>query len=255
MDSQIQRHSEGTGGPVSPRSVFVVDDHPLVREGLAKLIAQYSDLFVCGEAEDIENAYSGILAAKPDVVVLDLTLKGQSGFDLIERIRGLPNPPPILVLSMHDTLSHVERAIRSGALGYVVKSELSRNVIGALRKVLMGEHYVSQKVSHGEQEGPPMRDAMAAFAVVTKLSQRELDVFSRIGLGMENRRIGEELHISLKTVQTHCHHVKRKLRLENGTLLLRDAVRWVETLKREGEATGHPAVATPARDSQSNINA
>jgi DNA-binding NarL/FixJ family response regulator len=136
--------SEGDAGPREPRRrVFLVDDHPLVREGLRKLIEQHEDLCVCGEGEDVDRSYAGVVGARPDAVVIDLSLNGESGFELIERLRRLPEPPHILVLSMHEEASYAARAIRSGALGYVMKTEPSGNIITALREILLGRTHVS----------------------------------------------------------------------------------------------------------------
>jgi DNA-binding NarL/FixJ family response regulator len=211
----------------SAKRVFLVDDHALVREGLTNLIAQHPDLTVCGEAEDAPSAFSRIETLRPDVAVVDLSLKGESGLDLIERLRTLAHPPAILVLSMHDELAYAERAIRSGALGYVMKREISGKVIQAIRDVGSGKLHVSKAVADDAAERF-LRDTSPGGAAVSSLSEREFDVFRRIGVGMENRQIAEDLHISMKTVQTHCDHIKRKLGLANGTLLIREAVLWVE---------------------------
>jgi DNA-binding NarL/FixJ family response regulator len=210
------------------RRIFLVDDHPLVREGLTQLIEQESDLCVCAEAEDAAQAYAGILRCEPDAVVVDLSLQGDSGLELIKRLQSLPKAPPVLVLSMHDEAFYADRALRAGALGYVMKRETSGKVIGALRQILSGRMYVSPAIAARTAEKFLGTLAAGAPSPVASLTDRELDVFRRIGLGQENRRIAEELHLSLKTVQTHCAHIKEKLGLENATVLLREAVRWAE---------------------------
>lgn len=215
-------------GPTVRSRIFIVDDHALVREGLTKLIEQHEDLSVCGEAEDASIAYDLILSLKPDAVVLDLSLKGDSGLDLIHRLRLVNPTPAILVLSMHDETTYAERAIRAGALGYVMKSEITGKVIHGIREVSAGRLYVSRAVAEDAAERFLNATAAESSMLVGALSTREFEVFRRIGVGMENRQIAEDLHISMKTVQTHCDHIKRKLCLSNGTLLIREAVLWVE---------------------------
>jgi len=210
------------------RRILVVDDHPLVREGLAKLIDRELDLFVCAQAEEAEAAYAAALREQPDAVIVDLSLGGDSGLDLIRRLQDLPRPPRILVVSMHDESSHAERAIRAGALGYVMKRETSGKVVEALRRVLQGKLAVSDNLSARAAEkffqGGPSTD----HSPVNRLSERELEIFRRIGQGQETRKIADDLHVSIKTVQTHCAHIKEKLDLSNATLLIREAVRWAE---------------------------
>jgi DNA-binding NarL/FixJ family response regulator len=209
------------------RRIFLVDDHPLVREGLTQLINQEADLCVCAQAEEAAQAYAEIERTLPDAVVVDLSLRGESGLDLIKRLQALPRPPAILVLSMHDEAFYAERALRAGALGYVMKRETSGKVIAALRQVLLGQLYVSAAIAAQAAE-KFLRARPGNGSPVDNLTDRELEVFRRIGQGHENRQIAEDLHLSLKTVQTHCAHIKEKLGFANGTVLMREAVRWVE---------------------------
>jgi DNA-binding NarL/FixJ family response regulator len=233
MNCHFQGPIETAGTETARRRVFLVDDHPLVREGLTKLIDQQIDLCVCGEAGEAGLAFEEIRRIKPDVVVVDLTLKGESGFELIKRLRSLPNPPPILVLSMHDETFYAERAIRAGALGYVMKREISGNIVNAIHEVLLGRMHLSSAFTGQLSEKLLRARTAAEISPVDGLSAREFEIFHRVGKGRENRQIAEELHISLKTVQTHCDHIKKKLGFETGTILAREAVRWVE--KHEGE--------------------
>jgi DNA-binding NarL/FixJ family response regulator len=212
--------------PGRKRSVFLVDDHPLVRDGLAQLINQEADFRVCGEAEDAFTAYSEIERVRPDAAIVDLSLQGGSGLDLIKRLQDLPHPPSILVLSMHDEAFYAERALRAGALGYVMKRETAGKVIGALRQIVQGNLYVSPAIASQAAEKFLRRRGGASS--VDCLTDRELEVFRHIGQGLENRRIAEELHLSLKTVQAHCANIKQKLGLDNATVLMREAVKWVE---------------------------
>jgi DNA-binding NarL/FixJ family response regulator len=214
--------------PPDRRRVFLVDDHPLVRSGLTQLINQEPDLVVCAEAEDATQARAEIERVQPDAVVVDLTLQGDSGLELIKRIQALPHPPRILVLSMHDEAFYAERSLRAGALGYVMKRESSGNVIAALRKILKGELHVSAAMEKQAAEKFLRNGNSGTDSPVDSLTDRELDVYRRIGLGQENRRIAEDLRLSLKTVQTHCANIKGKLGFENATVLMREAVRWVE---------------------------
>jgi DNA-binding NarL/FixJ family response regulator len=219
---------DATSQRSSRRRIFLVDDHPLVREGLTKLINQEPDLCVCGEAEEAGKAQDGILHARPDAVIIDLSLQGDSGLELIKRVQAMPRPPPILVLSMHDEAFYAERALRAGALGYVMKRESSGKVVAGLREVLRGRLFVSPAIAAQAAEKFLRTRAVASSSPVDSLTDRELEVFRRIGQGQENRRIAEDLHLSLKTVQTHCAHIKEKLGFTNATILMREAVRWVE---------------------------
>jgi len=218
--------------PPARHRIFLVDDHALVREGLRKLIEQEPDLVVCGDAESAATAFAGISELHPDVVLVDLSLRADSGLDLVKRLQQLPEPPRVLVLSMHDELHYAERALRAGALGYVMKRETSGRVLEAIRTLLAGQVFVSGAVSTqmaGKMLGSGRRSVESP---IDRLSDRELEVFLRLGQGQETRRIAEELHLSLKTIHTHCAHLKEKLGLENATALMLEAVRWVEAQGR-----------------------
>lgn len=214
--------------PVVRYQVLLVDDHPLVRDGLATVIQQEPDLCVCGQAEDSEQGYAEAALRKPDVVVVDLSLRGESGLDLIKRLQTLPHPPRVLVLSMHDESFYAERALRAGAMGYVMKRETSGNVVKAIRQIILGRVFVSDAIASQMAEKFVGLRSQKGLSSVERLSDRELEVFRRMGRGQESRRIAEELHLSLKTIHTHCAHIKEKLGLENITELMREAVRWVE---------------------------
>lgn len=213
--------------PAKKLSVFVVDDHPLVRDGLTKLIDQEPDFRVCGGAEDPARAFAEIERLRPDAAIVDLSLHGGSGLDLIKKLQGLAHPPSILVLSMHDEAFYAERALRAGALGYVMKRETSGKVLAALRQIVRGELYVSAAIA--EQAAEKFLRRRPGSSAVDCLTDRELEIFRRIGQGQENRSIAEELHLSLKTVQAHCANIKQKLGLDNATVLMREAVKWVES--------------------------
>jgi DNA-binding NarL/FixJ family response regulator len=218
---------------LAPRhSVYIVDDHPLVREGLEQMIQQAPDLVVCGYAGDAGPAYDGIQSLHPDVVVVDLALRGDSGLELIKRLQDLVRPPRILVLSMHDEAFYAERALRAGALGYVMKRDSPSKVLEGIRRVAAGRIYVSEAITTevmAKFVGAPKVQEAPLFE---RLSDREMEIFRRMGHGQETRSIADDLHISLKTVQTHCMHIKEKLGIANATMLLREAVRWVENERR-----------------------
>jgi DNA-binding NarL/FixJ family response regulator len=213
------------------RRIFVVDDHPLVREWLANLINQQPDLEVCGEAENAFDALRGIAATKPELAVIDITLNAASGLELIRDIRiQHPSVAP-LVLSMHEEELYAERAMRAGARGYVRKRETSKNILAAMQRVLEGGIYVSQKLSNAMAlkflEGHEA--AGVAQSHVAQLSDRELEVFQLLGQGRSTSEIADQLHLSLKTVQAYCVRAKEKLGLTTATELLREAILWEES--------------------------
>jgi DNA-binding NarL/FixJ family response regulator len=211
--------------PTSKKKIFLVDDHPLVREWLTNLINQQPDLSVCGEAESAPQARQLIAEMKPDVAIVDITLTEGSGIDLIKDIRAHSPGVRIIVLSMHDESLYAERALRAGARGYVMKRETTKKIIVAIRHVLEGRLYVSEKfaASITERFAQGKADAGSSLA---ELSDRELDVFQMLGQGLETRQIGNSLHISMKTVQVYYARIKEKLNLANATELMREAMRW-----------------------------
>jgi len=205
------------------RRVFLIDDHPLVREWLANVINQQADLMVCGESEGREGCIEAIEKKRPDVVVVDISLKDCSGFDLIAEIKQHSPSVEVIVLSMHDSPLYARRALRAGATGYVVKSETTRKICTAIRDVLNGTPYISQ------QSVPPAESAGTAEEVdLSLLSDRELEIFRFLGLGNSTRQIAETLGISIKTVQVHCGNMREKLGISGATELLSAAVRWNE---------------------------
>ncbi len=209
------------------RKVFLVDDHPLVREWLGNLINRQADLEVCGEAESAPEARERIEAAGPDIAVIDITLEKGSGLELIKDLRVLIPEMAIVVLSMHDESLYAERAMRAGARGYLVKKETTKNILLVIREVLEGRLYVSGRFAESIVEGF-IEGNKPAGSTVEGLSDRELEVFRMIGRGMKTREIAESLHISMKTVQVYCARIKEKLHLAGATQLLREAMRWHE---------------------------
>ncbi len=217
--------------PDAKRRVFLVDDHPLVREWLTTLIDQREDLEVCGEAESAPEALAAIERLHPDAAVIDLTIESGSGIDLIKDLRRCCPKVAIVVLTMHDESLYAERALRAGARGYVMKRETTKKIIAAIRSVIEGKLYVSDEFKHSVAE--KLFDNSAGGSVVSQLSDRELEVFRMLGEGVETRRISVLLGLSMKTVQAYCARIKEKLNLTNATELLREAVRW-----RESSRTG-----------------
>ena len=212
-----------------PRRIVLVDDHPIVRDGLVQMISQQPDLFVCGEAGSAEEAMTLIAEVKPDLAVVDIFLEGVNGIELTKTLHDRDPDLPILILSMHDEGLYAERAIRAGAKGYVMKQEASRTILEAIRRVLLGERYVSNHV--GEVLGDQPRDLNAEQfkSAINRLSPRELDIFALIGNKKSRNEIAEELSISSKTVETHRASMKYKLNARSAAELAEHAERWLET--------------------------
>jgi len=208
------------------RTVFLVDDHPIVLQGLAMLIDQQEDVCVCGRSSTAEDALPAIASASPDVVIVDLSLEGSSGLSLIKDLHIRHQRLPILVLSMHDEALFAERALRAGALGYVMKQEPAGELLAALRRVLHGEIYLSERMSQGLLKSVARSGAARKESPLGGLSDRELEVFELIGRGLKTGEIARRLHLSVKTVQTHRAHIKDKLALPNSAKLAIHAAKW-----------------------------
>lgn len=218
----------------TPSRIFLVDDHPLVREWLGSLLDRQPGFSVCGQAEDAIAAFQGISQLQPDLAVIDLSLNGGSGLELIKQLQSLPTPPKIVVLSMHDEMTYAERSIRAGASGYVMKRAATGQVVNAIRQVLQGKLYLSEELSAQFAEKFVLARNVPSESPSALLSDREMEVFSELGRGRGTRHIAEDLHISPKTVQVYCGRIKEKLGLEDGRALIREAVRWVEQVSRIG---------------------
>jgi len=213
---------------IAPTRVFLVDDHPLVREWLANLIDQQPDLTVCGEAGSAAAALTAIAAARPDVAIVDITLGGRSGLDLIKDLKLMHPSVAVLVLSMHDEALYAERALRAGARGYIMKREVTRKVVLAIRRVQQGRVYLSEQQATHLAEKLVTGATDASESPVTRLSDRELEIFRLVGQGRATREIAEALLLSAKTVQAYYVRIKEKLGVTNANELMREAVRWVE---------------------------
>ena len=210
--------------------VFLVDDHPLVREWLSQLIQRESDLVVCGEAEDTHEAILKVGEVKPDIVIADISLKTTHGLELVKDLQAQYPKLPVLVLSMHDESLYAERVLRAGAMGYITKQESTRKVLQAIRQVLSGQIYVSEKMAARMVHKLVAGRQQEHSSPVERLTDRELEVFQLIGKGQGTRKIAEELHLGIKTVESYRARIKDKLKLEDGTQLLQQAIQWVHSL-------------------------
>jgi DNA-binding NarL/FixJ family response regulator len=208
------------------RRILVVDDHPIVRQGLALMLNREADLVVCGEAEDANGAMLVMTSAHPDVLILDISLNGPDGLDLLKTIRTTHPTLPVLILSMHDESIYAERALRAGANGYIMKQEATEKVLVAVRRILTGEIYVSDRVANKLLKHYITGSGTLRNSSIADLSDRELEVFRLIGEGHSTRQIAEELHISVKTVESYQAHIKEKLSLRSSRELMQHAIQW-----------------------------
>ena len=208
------------------KRVLVIDDHPLLRQGLAMLINQQNDMEVCGEAEEAHAAMRHIAQFRPDIVILDISLKGPDGLELLKTIRALHPDLPVLVLSMHDEALYAERALRARANGYIMKQEAPDKVLVALRRIFKGDVYLSDNMSKRMLQQYIDGAPSLLQSRIAALSDRELEVFRLIGEGHATRAIAEELHLSVKTVETYHAHIKDKLSLRSGRELIQHAMQW-----------------------------
>lgn len=207
------------------KRIFLVDDHPLVREWLTQLIDQQPDLTVCGEAGSTSAALAALGSVSADLAIVDLSLESSAGLELIKSLQRLAPAVPALVLSMHDESLYAERAFRAGARGYVNKRESAQCVVEAVRRVLDGKLYVSEK-SAQILAAQTVHGRAPSQSAIERLSDRELEVFEKLGQGMGTRQIAEDFSVSIKTVQAYCARIKEKLNVGSATELLREAVRW-----------------------------
>ena len=214
-------------GKAGKYKVLIVDDHPIVRHGLGELIARQPDLKMCGEAADAAEALRQVEATRPDVAVVDISLDGDNGIELVEQIKALYPEVKTLVSSMHDEKTYAGRALRAGALGYINKRESIRKVIDAVRQVLGGEIYLSPQMASQLLHRAAVGQSLDNDPVDT-LSNRELEVFEMIGQGMNTQQIAGKLGLSPRTVETHRKKIKTKLNLQNSAQLSRAAFLWVQ---------------------------
>ena len=214
--------------PVRHR-IFLVDDHPVTREGVRVLIDQEPDLVVCGQADSAPAALQLIQRLKPDLAVVDITLKTTSGIELMKNVKALLPDLPVLIMSMHDESLYAERALRAGAKGYVMKHEASDRILTAIRSVIAGDLYLSEKMKEKMLHRLVRSRKNEVVFTIDTLSDREMEVFQLIGNGFGTRQIAEKLNLSVKTIDSYREHLKLKLRLEKGSDLVRHAIQWVRS--------------------------
>lgn len=212
------------------KTILIVDDHPVLRRGLSSMIETETDLVVCGEATTCRAALEAIRQSKPDLVIVDLALEGSDdGLDLVKDMKKRHPQIPALVLSMHDEAVFAERSLRAGARGYITKQQQDETLLVAIRQLLAGETYMSDKLRGRLAAKFVAGGTLETDSPLIALSDRELQVFRLIGRGLGTRQIAEALHLSIKTIESHREHIKHKLRLESSAELAQRATQWVET--------------------------
>jgi len=214
-----------------PTTILIVDDHPMMREGLAQLIGNQKDMTVCGEAGNAHEALEKVRLLKPSLVLADITLPGRNGLELIKDIQALEAGVAVLVISMHDESLYAERVLRAGGRGYVMKQEGGKRIMEAIRQVSAGHIFVSDKMSAKILEIFSGRRPQAGASPVDTLTDREFEVFQCIGRGVGTKDMARELHVSPKTIEVHRAHIKTKLKINTLAELIRYAVRWVDSEK------------------------
>ena len=217
---------ERTADANAKKTLLIVDDHPLVRERVAELINQEPDLLVCGEASDANEALAAAKSLAPDMAIIDITLKDTYGIELVKQLKELYPKLPILVLSMHEESMYGERALRAGAKGYLTKQEASKKIIDAIRRIMRGEIYVSEKLSAALLQKVAGVKTEGGGSPIDLLTDRELEVFQLLGQGLAVREVAERLFVSVKTVEAHREHIKQKLKFKTSSELLRFAIQY-----------------------------
>lgn len=207
--------------------VLLVDDHPILRAGLGRLINQEADMMICGEAEDGATAFDLVGTLNPDIAVIDISLKGSNGIELVKNLKARYPELPTMVLSMHDESLYAERALRAGSLGYIMKEEAIEQVLVAIRKVLQGEIFLSEKMKSKMLQQMASGKGKVITSPIEQLTDRELEVFRLIGEGCSTRQIAGQLHLSVRTVEAYREYIKSKLNLKNATELVQHAFHWV----------------------------
>src|SRR5277367_5192441 len=223
------------------RRVLIVDDHPIVRQGLRRIMENEEDLIVCGEAESVREARTAIKELNPDVMIADISLKQGDGIELVRDVRAHHPQLPILVLSMHDETIYAERMLSAGANGYIMKQAASEQFLVSLRRVLDGGIYVSEAVGNNMIQKFAAGGSYISSNPIDRLSNRELQILHMIGKGMSTRETAQALNLSIKTVESHRQRIKRKLNLNTGTQLVQYAVNWFTGREGSGSAPAAPA--------------
>ena len=221
---RVKKQSKGS----EKKKIFIVDDHPMMRDGLAQMIANEPDLSVCGEAENASEALQKIEKLRPDLALVDITLRSGSGLELIKDLQTRLPTVAVLVISMHDESLYAERVLRAGGRGYVMKQEGGKKLMEAIRQVLNGQTYISPKISAKIVDAFTGRRSENSSPVET-LTDREFEVFQLIGGGLSTKEIADKLRVSPKTIEVHRVNMKQKLNVATAPELIRFAVRWVES--------------------------
>ena len=214
--------------PGSRRKIFIVEDHPVFREGLVQIISGEKDLRVCGKAGDAEHALQAIARLKPDLVLVDITLPGKSGLELIKELRSRNSKVRILVVSMHDEALYADRVLRAGGDGYIMKQEDPEEIVHAIRDVLGGHIYVSEEVLASTAKVSLKRISELETRPLDQLTDLELNILELLGRGKNSREIARQLHFDVRKIIAHCAQMRRKLRLKSDNALVRFAAFWVE---------------------------
>ena len=216
--------------PFNKFKIFIIDDHPVVIRGLSNLIEQEKELCVCGSAVDTKNVIDEIKRCKPDLIILDISLKDLSGLEFIRELKNHALEIPVLVLSMHDENIYAERSLHAGARGFIMKQEAPEKVILAIQEILRGNIYLSDKMKKIIIEQFASQNIRKNnFSGIKTLSERELEIFEMIGKGFSSRQIAESMFLSIKTIETYRARIKTKLNLTSSNELLQYAIQWVHT--------------------------
>ncbi len=238
MMTKVAARVPGFSAATAQRRVLIVDDHPIVRQGLRRMIEPEPDLVVCGEVQTEREARTAIRALAPDVVIVDISLAQGDGLELVRDVHAQQPELPMLVLSMHDELIYAERLLAAGASGYIMKQAASDQLLVALRKVLEGGTYLSESLANNLGRGEGAGGGGVGADPIERLSNRELQVLSLIGRGMSSREAAEALGLSVKTVETHRQSLKRKLNLATNAQLLQYAINWYASRSRPAAESG-----------------
>lgn len=217
-------------GPGGQHKVLILDDHPMTRYGIVRLIEQEADLTVVGEAQDAQQALAAVEKCRPAIILVDLTLPGREGLEFIKDMRAMYPDVAVLVVSMHEEDLYAERALRAGARGYIMKSQGGGKLVEAIRQVLRGKVYLSEKMSEKALETLAGKQRHRSdCASLAQLSDREFEIFRLVGRGLTTREISQQLHLSVKTVETHRLHAREKLEVRTGAALTKYAIHWMST--------------------------
>ncbi len=211
------------------KRVLVVDDHPMTRYGIAQLLQREHGLEVCGEADTAARALQLVESLKPDLVLTDLAMPGKHGLEFIKDMQALHPDVPVLVISMHEETLYAERVLRAGGRGYVMKHAGSEELLQAVHRVLAGHIYLGEGMTKEALNALSRRGPVGTDSTIGQLTDRELHVFQCLGQGLTSREIGDQLHMSVKTVETHRRHIREKLKIPTGSGLIKFAVRWMSS--------------------------